>query len=481
MDYGNWVSRKLVIVPGILGLGCAAAVAWSPWLLLPAAVFLLVAAYFTYARWAFSSNGHGIQRRMLKLLVSRLPDVDGNAAVLDIGCGSGALAIRIAQALPAARVVGIDTWGANWGYSKARCEFNAQAEAVADRVSFQEGNAACLPFDDGSFDVVVSNFVFHEIHSVKDKRELLREALRVLKPGGVFAIQDLFLWKRVYGPIDELVAAVGSWDIERVKFLDTSESNFIPAALKLPFMLGTAGILYGEKPSHKSPSTRKIAKVQIGQDELVDLLREQVQCLQSSVRAFDEGSEWEAKRLAVSIRVLVHDTKRSHSLLQQLRLKSQLEFHEITTPDQPGNLMSYHGLVGVLFGAGSASYYARLDDGPPYPTKRTPFENWWNRCVLRDAHGSQFSRKDLVLTMANKEGGAHVDPELNAEYARLSRDNSLGWHFSDGSEPRDWSRDPVPHSVRQIAHELLKTLHEQVPEAGVDTPHGWGWRRNGLP
>jgi len=247
VDYGNWVSRKLVIVPGILGLGCAAAVAWSLWLLLPAAVFLLVAAYFTYARWAFSSNGHGIQRRMLKLLVSRLPDVDGNAAVLDIGCGSGALAIRIAQALPAARVAGIDTWGANWGYSKARCESNAQAEGVADRVSFQEGNAACLPFDDGSFDVVVSNFVFHEIHSVKDKRELLQEALRVLKPGGVFAIQDLFLWERVYGPIDDLIEAVRSWGITTVELVDTSQSDFIPKLLKLPFMVGSAGVLYGRK------------------------------------------------------------------------------------------------------------------------------------------------------------------------------------------------------------------------------------------
>jgi len=224
-----------------------------------------------------------------------------------------------------------------------------------------------------------------------------------------------------------------------------------------------------------------MTKVQIDQDELLDRLREQVQSIQSSARAFDEGAEWEAKRLAVSIRVLVHDTKRSHSLLRQLQLKDRLRFYEIAAPDPPGNLLSYHGLVGVRFGAGDACYYARLDNGPPYPTKQSPFEDWWGRCVFRDAHGSQFTRKDLVLALANKEGGAHVDQELDAEYVRLSRENSLGWCFSERGEPRDWSNDPVPHSVRHVAHELLTTLHEQVPQAEADRPHGWGWRIDGLP
>jgi SAM-dependent methyltransferase len=247
VDYGNWVSRKLVIVPAILGLGCAIAATWSWWLLLPTGVFLLASAYFTYARWAFSPAGCGIQNRMLGLLLSRLSAIDEEATVLDIGCGSGALAIRIAREHPNVRTLGIDTWGSNWGFSKGCSESNAQAEGVADRVSFEEGDAVSLPFDDGSFDVVVSNFVFHEIHRVKDKRQLLREALRVLKPGGIYVIQDLFLWRRVYGPIEDLIEAVQGWGIEAVEFVDTSQSEFVPTVLKLPFMVGTAGILYGRK------------------------------------------------------------------------------------------------------------------------------------------------------------------------------------------------------------------------------------------
>jgi ubiquinone/menaquinone biosynthesis C-methylase UbiE len=114
-------------------------------------------------------------------------------------------------------------------------------------VSFQKGSASALPFEDGYFDTAVSNLVFHEVSDTQDKRALLREALRVVKKGGQFAFQDLFLWKRLYGETDDLVAAVKSWGITKVEFVKTNDAPFIPAAVKLPFMVGTIGILCGEK------------------------------------------------------------------------------------------------------------------------------------------------------------------------------------------------------------------------------------------
>ena len=51
----------------------------------------------------------------------------------------------------------------------------------------------------------------------------------------------------MYGEVDDLLEAIRSWRIEAVEFVDTSSSEFMPTALKLPFMLGTAGILYGRK------------------------------------------------------------------------------------------------------------------------------------------------------------------------------------------------------------------------------------------
>jgi hypothetical protein len=63
----------------------------------------------------------------------------------------------------------------------------------------------------------------------------------------VFAFQDLFLVKKYYGDVDDLVATIRSWGIEEVAFANTSRSEFIPKALRLPFMLGRIGIIYGKK------------------------------------------------------------------------------------------------------------------------------------------------------------------------------------------------------------------------------------------
>ena len=85
------------------------------------------------------------------------------------------------------------------------------------------------------------------MRDAKDKREVIREALRVIKKGGRFAFQDLFLSRELYGEIDDLLETIRGWGIAEVAFVDTSSSDFVPAALKLPFMLGKVGIIYGTK------------------------------------------------------------------------------------------------------------------------------------------------------------------------------------------------------------------------------------------
>jgi hypothetical protein len=85
------------------------------------------------------------------------------------------------------------------------------------------------------------------------------------------------------------------------------------------------------------------------------------------------------------------------------------------------------------------------------------FNNWWNTVIFVYEGGRQLTRKDLVLAVSNQDGGAHVDPALNENYARLSRLNALGRFTSDetGMVPLG---DAELVSVRQIAHELLKSL-----------------------
>ena len=182
-DYGNWVSRKLIAGPGLAGLIFCGLAILSLWWLIPAVVFIGAAVYFTYARFLFAERGKGLQGRIRDQVLEAL-EWDGDGRVLDIGGGGGALVVELARRNPQALGVGIDAWGPAWEYSLSACERNARLEGVAERVTFQKASASALPFGDESQDAVVSNLVFHEVKEVKDKRALVREALRVLRKGG---------------------------------------------------------------------------------------------------------------------------------------------------------------------------------------------------------------------------------------------------------------------------------------------------------
>jgi SAM-dependent methyltransferase len=245
-NYGNWLSTRFIYVPGVLGMAFLGLAFFYPILAILSGIFLLVAAYFAYARYLFAPRGKNVQEQIRALLLAHM-DWDGDGQVLDIGCGNAPLSIELAKKYPQASVIGIDYWGKGWDYSQNVCERNAQIEGVGERVTFQKASASSLPFPDEYFDAAVSNLVFHEVADSADKRELLREALRVVKKGGVFVFQDLFLIEPIYGKMDNLLDSIRSWGIDQVEFVETRNAPFIPTALKLPFMVGTIGMLVGKK------------------------------------------------------------------------------------------------------------------------------------------------------------------------------------------------------------------------------------------
>ena len=198
--------------------------------------------------------------------------------------------------------------------------------------------------------------------------------------------------------------------------------------------------------------------------ELLAFLVEQVAFLKRSAAAYDEGFKSEAKRLGVVVRVLVHDTGQSRSLLSLVRKKT-IRFLDTSVPPNPRNLLSHQGLTLMSLGPSGAEYVPRCL-APPNPMLPPPrwvgIIDWWRGVVLLDEAKRAFSRKDLVLALANKEGGAHVDTRLDAQYAALSRHFSMGWWFSTES-----STEPVADielaCVRQIAHEVIASLERAFP------------------
>lgn len=103
--------------------------------------------------------------------------------ILDIGCGTGTLGVTLKRALSDVQVVGLDP------DPKALRRARLKAKRVAVPVQFDEGFADELPYKEASFDRVFSSFMFHHLEE-HERVRMLREVLRVLKPGGLFHLLD---------------------------------------------------------------------------------------------------------------------------------------------------------------------------------------------------------------------------------------------------------------------------------------------------
>lgn len=166
-----------------------------------------------------------------------------------------------------------------------------------------------------------------------------------------------------------------------------------------------------------------------------EMLAQQLGFLKSSLQAYKEGNDAEALRMATALRVLIHDTKKSHGLLKQV----DPNYLNLVILDRPD--LSSGRKILVLYGIGvsrrgDGTGTARPDMTVDDPTLRlTPLEKWWNRLVLvfTDSNGQhvEFTRGNLVLTLPNKEGGAHVDPTIPVEYEKYVLDATIPFIVND--------------------------------------------------
>jgi hypothetical protein len=192
--------------------------------------------------------------------------------------------------------------------------------------------------------------------------------------------------------------------------------------------------------------------------ELTEHLREQIQFLQSSAKLYDDGATSEAKRLASTIRLLVHATRNSHSLLGQVG-KTAILFFDTSRDLSSDNLLAELGLVEIAVSSSrDPKFVARLDSHPyPYAIGLIPFDTWWRKPVIRVPGKFELTRANIVLTMANQDGGAHVDSAVDAAYYELTRENAIGFTVQTPNGTFAL-REIERASVRQIAQEVLKSI-----------------------
>ena len=157
-DYKNWMPKGMIHAFLAAFLGCAAALvvfslvmAGGTLKTILTVVFAVLTLLFcVLTKWsilmyrAFDYNG---KRQMAKQIIEGIAEyvnLPEGGKCLDVGCGSGALAIAVAKRNPKAEVIGIDRWGKEYAsFSKALCENNAKAEGVK-KISFQQGDATHL-------------------------------------------------------------------------------------------------------------------------------------------------------------------------------------------------------------------------------------------------------------------------------------------------------------------------------------------------
>ena len=192
-----------------------------------------------------------------------------------------------------------------------------------------------------------------------------------------------------------------------------------------------------------------------------DKLKVQLALLRSYAVQFDSGMIHMALPMATQVRVLIHQTDSSNSLLHQLDLENKLKlWHSPHSSFSRHNLLPTWDLLMMSIGSEGASYLPlgsegvfnrrRDDDNNVMPEIFFPLELWWNQTVF--SQGSDYvSRKDIVCFIANKDGGAHVDKE-KWPIDKYKESQLLGFYNQNGDSP---DGNPLYAAMRQIAEEIL--------------------------
>ena len=155
-------------------------------------------------------------------LVAEQPD----ARIVDVGTGTGTLAIEILRRFPSVTVTAVDS--SRGMLDEAKAQARRQLDRAANRrLEFQRADANALRLPESAFDAVVSSFVFQ---LVPDRFAALREARRVLRPGGMLAVLAWMAGGDVFEPDEALEDAIDDVQLDLDDEPDDGRSGNFPSA-----------------------------------------------------------------------------------------------------------------------------------------------------------------------------------------------------------------------------------------------------------
>lgn len=183
-------------------------------------LIIIPSAYFMRqgADWAYWSFVYGIvavilgsiymhttlrgKFRIWENIVDQL-SIRPDAKILDLGCGRGAVLLMAAKKTgDHGKAVGVDLWRSvdQSGNDISRTRQNAEFEGVIDKIELKTADITNLPFENDSFDYVLSSLAIHNIKGKDKRKKAITEACRVLKKDGSLVIADMNKTKE-YVPI----------------------------------------------------------------------------------------------------------------------------------------------------------------------------------------------------------------------------------------------------------------------------------------
>ena len=203
-------------------------------------------------------------------------------------------------------------------------------------------------------------------------------------------------------------------------------------------------------------------------ERFVKKLCEQLRFLQRSCVIFDQGGQDEALRMATSMRVLFWDKGRNTSLISHLQLR---DGRMLSTSRGHGDYRDY------------LAY--RIDLTSPTPITIQPmlgtafrtitFNEWWCHESVFVYEGERYSRQTIVLSAAHKDGGAHVDRDLERYYEVLS---SGRFAFGITGDLKYHGAPPFEQGVTQYAENAHLSLLRQFAHEVLASAQHFKWINN---